>query len=247
MSYPDTLVGEPAGSTATRTLLRSVFTCHWPYTVAVLAYMTLGLVLASVSHGWSWSVFFTGGLMVWFGVEGLHALKLSEEEVDTDTDNGLQRIFGYVELAVGVVFGATLASITTWAFFPFVAVGAALGVIYHESPILGRFRDMEECCGPVDIGVAWAVIPFLGAHFAVAETVSVGVVILSVGVALDAARHLYLFSLSEPAPYSTSGIDYDRDEVSDESVHAAEVYRANTMAVAAMVIGVTGLVIMFGL
>jgi len=224
---------------------RSVFTHYWMFTVYVLAYMTVGMALASVNHGWSWGTWGLAAATIWFGLEGLHAVDLAHEDIAINMDSRVQRIVGYVELAAGAVLGVALALHTTLWFLAFVGVGTFLGIAYNEEWFSGILHDHDTITGIANFGLSWAVIPFLGAYFVVAQTLSVGILLVALGAMLDSMRLIWLFEVSKPAPYDAVGIEHDREYDPEPMEFVGEVHMANTLNMLAWGAISIGLVVMF--
>ena len=226
-------------------MFRSIFTHYWMFTVYVLAYMTVGMALASVQHGWSWTTWLLAATTIWFGLEGLHAVDLAHEDVAVDINPTVQRVVGYTELAAGAALGIALALQTTLWFLAFVGVGTFLGVAYNEEWFEGFLHDYDKMTGIANFGFSWAVIPFLGAYFIVAETITLGILLVSAGVMLDAMRLIWLFEVSKPAPYEDVGIKHEREYDPEPTEFVAQVHRANTLNLVAWAAIATGLVVLF--
>lgn len=247
MAHSDAAIREVEQKSLPGSVFKSVFTHYWMFTVYVLGYMTVGMALAAVQYGWSWTVWGLAAATIWFGLEGLHAVDLADDDIAVDVDSNVQTVVGYLEVFFGGLLGIVLAAVTTWWFLGFVILGTALGVAYNEEMFGGLLHDHDKVTGIANFGFSWAVIPFLGAYFVVAETLSLGIVIVSLGVMFDAMRLIWLFEVSKPAPYDDVGIEHDREFNPAPSALVGDVHRANTLNMVAWAVVAIGLVVEFAL
>jgi len=226
-------------------LFRSFLTEYWPFTAYVLAYMTVGVALAAatgVADLYVWAVY---ALALWLGLEGLHAIDLSDETVAVQYDSTIQFYVGVAGLLAGVGVGVYLASITTWWFLLFVAAETFLGIAYNVELFGGALHDFDKPTGMANFAISWGFLPFLGGYFIMAQSLSIGILVFGLGLALDSARLLLMFEAGKPAPYEDLGIEYDRVFTQRPEWLGAATHQGNKMMMASWSLMATGLMVHF--
>ncbi len=230
----------------TGSLARSFLTQYWPFTAYVLSYVTVGMGLAA-AVGYTFDWFHAGLLLVamWFGLEGLHAIDLAEADIATRLDRKAQMFAGVAGLGLGGIVGIYLASLTTWWFLVFVGVEVFLGLAYNLELFNGLLHDFDTPSGLANFGLSWGAIPFLAGYYVMAGDISFGVLLVALGIFLDAAQLISLFEISKPEPYDDLGIHHNRDVEQDVTAMNEVTHRGNKMAMAAWAFVALGFVVMF--
>jgi len=226
-------------------LFRSFLTEYWPFTAYVLAYMTVGTALAAAVAGFDAYVWGVYALGLWLGLEGLHAIDLSDETVAVQYDSRVQFWVGVAGLLAGIAVGIYLASITTWWFLLFVAAETFLGIAYNVELFGGALHDFDRPTGMANFALSWGFLPFLGGYFVTAGSVPLGALVFGVGLALDAGRLILMFEVGKPAPYEDLGIEYAREFSPDPAWLGAATHRGNKMAMTAWSLMAVGLLLLF--
>lgn len=231
-------------STAT-SVYRSFITQYWPFTAYVLSYVTVGAALAGAHYDWDWGI--VGATLggIWFGLEGLHALDLAGDDIALRMNGDIQTTVGVLGLVIGAGIGIAVAAMTTWLFLVFIAAEVTLGLAYNLEWYDGALHDFDTPTGLANFGMAWGAIPFLAGYFVLAETITLGAVLMALGIALDAMRLIRNFEVSKPAPYEDLDIEYDRDIEQDTTLMNEIVYGGNKLSMASWALIAIGLVLMF--
>lgn len=224
---------------------RGVITQYWPFTAYVLAYATFGYALGASVTGFDPLIY--GGILaaLWFGLEGLHAVDLSDEGVALRTHNGVSKYLGYAQVGVGGIIGLWLASQTSWLFIVFIGAAMIFGLAYNEEWFDGLLHDDDKLTGLFNFGFAWGVIPVFGAYFLATQTVTLGIVLVSIGVMLDAIRVILLFESGKPAPYEDLDILYNRDYDDNLGMVREVTHQSNKISMAAWAFIALGVLVLF--
>ena len=236
---------EPRNESVRRSILRSVVTPYWPFTVYVAAYAVAGIAIASAFSGFSYTVLFASIGAIYFGLEGLHALDLADEGVATDMDNRVAFTVGMMEVALGAALGITIAMITTLWFIPIVMVGTFLGMAYNLEWFDGLLHDRDKMTGLGNFGVSWGAIPFFGGFYVIHQSISIGVLVVTLGVGIDAARLNYQEGHGRIARYENTGIEHDRDHKSTGDEARSACHYGNMMSLGAWVSISIGFLLLF--
>lgn len=236
---------DEAGAGIVYSMYRSVVTQYWAFTAYVLAYMTVGAALAGALGHFSVELYVLLAVALWFGLEGLHAVDLSHQDVALRIDNRVSKIFGYGQVALGGVIGVYIAYITSWLFLGFVGAALFFGLAYNEEWFDGMFHDNERLSGIFNFGFAWGVIPVLGGFFVMAETLHLGMFIIAAAVMADAFRVILLFESGKPAPYEDLDILYNRNYEENISMLRSVTHTANKLMMVSWTLFAVGLVVLF--
>jgi hypothetical protein len=228
-------------------LFRSFLTEYWPFTAYVLAYMTVGVALAAATGTADLYVWGVYAVALWLGLEGLHAIDLSDETVAVQYNSTVQFWVGVAGLAAGVGVGVYLASITTWWFLLFVGAETFLGIAYNVELFGGALHDFDRPTGMANFAVSWGFLPFLGGFFIMSQSLSIGILVFGVGLALDAARLILMFEAGKPAPYEDLGIEYDRVYTQRPEWLGAATHQGNKMMMVSWSLMAAGLMLLFAL
>lgn len=226
-------------------LFRPFLTQYWPFTVYVLSYATVGMVLGSPVAGWDWVVFGLSLAALWFGLEGLHAIDLADADIALRLDSRIQIAAGVAGLAIGGALGVLIASMTSWWFLAFVGVELFLGLAYNLEWFGGYLHDFDTPSGLLNFGVSWGAIPFLAGFFVMGETVTAGAVLIALGVMVDAAVTISMFEISKPAPYDDLNIEYAREIDQDVTLMNQVTHRGNKLSMVQWSLFAAGFVVMF--
>lgn len=240
---------EPATQTEPRGLgfsvYRSVLTQYWPMTVYVLAYTAVGIALGA--HVGSYdpliAVMLLAGL--WLGLEGLHAIDLADESVATRVNPKIGEYLGWTQVGMGGLVGVAIAYLTSWAFLLFVGVELFLGLAYNKEWFDGVLHDWDTKTGLGNFSLAWGGIPALTGFFVMSGTVTIGMVLVAVGIMFDAARLLSLFEASKPAPYHDRHIEHTRQYDRSSEWLTDQMHSRNMLNLIAWVFVAAGLAVMF--
>lgn len=232
----DTATGdpiEPKGFKAS--LVRSLLTQYWIFTVYVLMYAVVGLGMASLVAGFEPVTSLLLLVALWFGLEGLHAIDLADEGVTVDLDANVQTVVGYVQVAFGCLFGALVALRTSYVFLFLVPIAALSGLAYNEEWFDGKFHDRDELTGLANFGLSWGFIPALAGWVALTGSYALPGLLLAVAAGLDAATLNYLVGPSKMERYRDCGIRTTRDYTPDPDVMEYRMYTANKIQLASWV------------
>jgi hypothetical protein len=232
--------GEASSSDTVQSLYRSMVTQYWPFTVYVMAYVTVGMALGASAGGWNWSVWGIALATIWFGLEGLHALDLSEPDIATDIDPEYQTAFGATGLIIGSLLGLVLALLTSIWFLAFVVIGTATGVAYNLEVLDGTLHDHDRFPGVLNFGFAWGFVPAAGGFFLAAGTLTPGAVLVSFGVMVDAMALITVFETSKPDVYDDLGIAHRRRQAYTLRDVTASNVRVNKMSLVSWVLLAAG-------
>lgn len=216
-------------------LVRSLLTQYWMFTVYVLMYAVVGMGLASLVSGFDPVTAVVLLVALWFGLEGLHAIDLADEGVTVDLDANVQTVVGYVQVVFGSLLGVVVALRTSYVFLLLVPVAAISGLAYNEEWFDGKFHDRDQLTGLANFGLSWGFIPALAGWVALTGTYALPGVLLAVGAGLDAARLNYLVGPSKMERYRDLGIRTTRDYTPDPDVMEYRMYTANKIQLVAWV------------
>lgn len=225
MATTDAATGDPVEQKgAAHTLARSLLTQYWPFTVYVLMYAVVGMALASTVAPFDplTAALVLAGL--WFGLEGLHAVDLAHAGVAVDLHPGIQRGVGYAQIALGSALGLYVAYQTTVLFAPLVAVAVVSGLAYNDEWFDGLFHDRDKLTGLANFGLSWGFVPAMAGYLAIAQSVSLGMLLVAVGIAADAAELNYLVGPSKMVRYEDMNIATTRDYEPDSDVMAHRMH-----------------------
>lgn len=238
--------GAPATkSPFSHSLYRSVVTQYWPFTMYVLAYVTVGMVLAGITHGWNWTVYAVAVATIWTGLEGLHAIDLSHDDIATRVDSSLQKKVGVISVVIGGVLGVFLAYLTTPWFILVVVAGIFLGIAYNEEWFGGLLHDFDTLPGLVNFGFSWGFIPAVGGYFLLSGSLTPGILVFGLGIMFDAFALITLFEVSKPAPYDAHGIEHSRQFEHDPQWLTTEAHKTNQYKMVSWVLIAIGVLLLF--
>lgn len=229
----------------TAMVFRSFITQYWPFTAYVLSYATVGLVLGSLIGGWSWANAGLAMLALALGLEGLHAIDLADSDIALRFDSRIQMTVGVLMLAGGGLVGVYLASVTSWAFLGFVAIELFLGLAYNMEWFDGLLHDFDTPSGLLNFGISWGAIPFLAGYFVMAETVTFGALLVSLGVMVDAMVTISMFEVSKPASYEDMNITHSREIDQDVTLMNEVTHRGNKLSMVSWSLLALGFVFIF--
>lgn len=222
---------------------RSLVTHYWPFTVIVLAFVTIGMAVAPRFDPSAFGVML---LTVWITLEGFHSIDLAAPDLTLDVDSRVQRTLGYVQVALGGALGVWLAAGTTWSLLAFVIVGIGLGLAYNEEWFDGLLHDRDRLTGLASFGIAWGAIPVLGGYVVLARSISLGAVFIALGCALFAVTLNMLEGPAKEHRYEQLGVEHARDSDTtvaelERKAHTAQLINAGTFVCLAV-----GLLLLYG-
>jgi hypothetical protein len=224
---------------------RSLVTQYWVFTVYVLSYATVGYALGAAVTGFEPAVYAGAMVALWFGLEGLHAVDLSDESVALRTNGTISRVLGYGQVALGAGIGIWLAAQTTWLFLLFAGAAMFFGLAYNEEWFNGILHDDDKLTGVLNFGFAWGVIPVVGGYYLATQSVTLGIVLVSLGVMLDAMRVILLFESGKPAPYDDLDIIYDRSYEANIQMVRETTHLGNKLSTASWAFLAAGMMLLF--
>lgn len=224
---------------------RSVLTQYWPMTVYVLAYTAVGMALGAYIGSFDITLAVLLLAALWLGLEGLHAIDLADEGVATRVDSTIGESLGWAQVALGGLVGVWIAYLTTWLFLIFVAFELFLGLAYNKEWFGGVLHDWDTKTGLANFSLAWGGIPALTGFFVMSGTVTVGMVLVAIGIMFDAARLLSLFEASKPVPYQDRHIEHTREYNRTPEWLTEQMHSRNMLNLIAWVFVAAGLTVMF--
>lgn len=152
-------------------LARSLVTPIWTFNIYPLAYMSIGMILATIgSSTWDWQLWALAAACIWFGDEGVHNYDLAPDDIAIQLDSRIQLIVGTVYLLIGLSLGVLLASLTSWWFLVLVGTGAFFSVAYNLEWFDGLLHDRDYVVGTGNLSFNVAGIPAFGGFFLFAHS-----------------------------------------------------------------------------
>lgn len=212
-----------------RTLLRSVLTQYWPFTVYVLMYAVVGMAFGSLIGTFDYVVAAALLAGLWFGLEGLHAVDLAHDDVAINLHAPTQRYVGYAQIALGSALGLYVALETTLLFLVLVPVAVVSGLAYNDEWFGGLFHDRDKATGLANFGLSWGFVPAIAGYLAISNTLTFGFALIAIGIAIDAAELNYLVGPSKMVRYEDMGIETDREYEPDEDVMSHRMHHSQKM------------------
>jgi hypothetical protein len=224
---------------------RSLVTQYWMFTLYVLAYMTVGAAFGAYVNDFSLRLYGMMALALWLGLEGLHAVDLSHQNVALRTHPTVSRYLGYSQVVIAGAIGVEIASMTSWYFLAFVGAALFFGLAYNEEWFDGALHDDNRLTGLLNFGFAWGVIPVLGGFFIMAQTIHPAMIVVALAVMFDALRVILLFESGKPAPYDDLDILYARNYGDNLSMVRSATHTANKLNMISWVLLAVGFVWLF--
>jgi hypothetical protein len=237
---------------------KSLVTPYVPYTIYVIAYAIFGVALGAAVGSFNIVYAAAVAAAIWFGLEGLHAIDLADGGVAIRLNNGIANVLGYAQVAVGSAIGVWLAYETTWQFLGLVALGALLGLAYNEEWLNGWLHDRDKITGLANFGVSWGMIPFYAGvavmypglltwSGTVGPVQTLGILVIGLGICIDAIRLNYLEGHGAIPRYEDVGIEHSRDHKSTAEEARAACHQANVINIPAWVCIGVGTLLLFAL
>ncbi len=197
-------------------LLRSVITPYWLYSILPVSFITLGMVLASIEHGWNWQLWGLGVASMWFFDQGFKSIDLSAEDLAITLHSRIQFGVGLAQVLLAGVLCVWLALQTTTWVLALVAVNVVLAFAYDFEWLDGRLHDRVYMTGWGNLSVVIGWSPTILGYLLLARELSPGIVVFAVGPMLVIGAILRPEQDVKAEIYRTVGIQYTRDVDSDD-------------------------------
>lgn len=224
-------------------LFRSLITPYWLYTILPVSYITLGMVLASIEHGWDWQLWGLGVASMWFFDQGFKSVDLSADDLAITLDSRIQFGVGVAQVLLGVAICVWLALQTTMWVLVLVAVNVPLGFAYDLEWLDGLLHDRVHVTGWGNLSAVVGWSPTVLGYLLLAHELSVGIAVFAIGPMLVVGAVVWPEQDVKPEIYRAVGIQYTRDvDRNDERFRERFVY-AQLLVVFAFAAMMAGLVI----
>lgn len=229
-------------------LRNSLLSPYWLFNVLGMAYVTVGMALATVDYPWNWEIWGLAMATIWLGSAGSNNLDLAEEGMTIDIRRDVQLAVGTTMLVVAAGLGILLALKTTLWFLLLVGVGTFLTLAYDLEWFDGLFHHRDYATGIGNLGFTAAWIPTFGGYLLLAQSFSIDLVGMAF-VAVSPMVHLISLSYIEDDlkqyKYDAFGIKSTRDVEPDFDRLQRRGAKQQTLHIVALCSMAIGLSLMF--
>ncbi|PSP75631.1 hypothetical protein BRC81_14685 [Halobacteriales archaeon QS_1_68_20] len=191
--------------------LRSVVTPYWLYTILPVSFITLGMLIASIEHGWDWELWGLAAASMWFFDQGFKSVDLSADDLAVRLHSGIQFGVGVAQVLLGVGITTWLALQTTPWVLLLVAINVPLAFAYDMEWFDGLLHDRVHVTGWGNLGIVIGWSPTVLGYLLLAQEVSLGIVVFAVGPLLVLGAVVWPEQDVKPEIYRAVGIEYTRD------------------------------------
>ncbi|GGN95665.1 hypothetical protein GCM10009030_23070 [Haloarcula pellucida] len=205
--------------------------------------MTLGFLIASLHHGWDWTIWVVAMAHMWFYDEGVKSVDLSADDINLDVNSDIQFAIGALMILIGFSLAVVLASWTTIWYVPFVLFLTSLGLAYNLEWFGGVFHDRQYVTGWGNLAFCLGWAPAVCGYMLLAQNVSLGIVVFAIGPMLVKGTMGWIEEDMKDTLYEMKGIKYDRATPTDVDRMKRRSLNSQVLNIASFVFMAIGLMI----
>lgn len=194
---------------------RSVINQYALYTLFPMAATTIGMAIASVQHGWDWTLWTIGVFHFWLLDEGMKSVDLSADDINLQINSDIQFAIGAGMILAGFGVGIVLALMTTIWYIGWILLLILLGLAYNLEWFGGRLHDRKYVTGWGNLAFCLGWGCTVSGYIYLAEEISLGIALFAIGPMMMIGTMAWVEEDMKDMLYDMKDIEHVRETPTD--------------------------------